>query len=107
MPFYRLHIKLDGQHVREFTLEDPRKDIELVYLDYKKRTNAKNGTGRVLYFDLVMIAEASLTYQEDRNEVFKPENNYGVKPAKAVLPWRKKTRKSYDSGPTLGERMRK
>ena len=107
MPFYRLNIKLDGQSVREFTLEDPRKDIELVYQDYKKRTNAKNGTGRVLYFDLVMIAEASLNYQQDRDEVFKPENEYGVKPPKQVLPWRKKHRKSYDSGPTLEERMRK
>ena len=107
MPFYRLHIKLDGQEVREFTIEDPRKDIEFVYLDYKKRVNAKNGTGRVIYFDLVMIAEASLTYQEDREEVFNAQNNYGLKPIKQVLPWRKKPRKSYEQGPTLGERRRK
>ena len=106
MPFYRIHIKLDGQAVREFTLEDPRKDIELVYLDYKKRVNAKNGTGRVIYFDLVMIAEASLGYQEDREEVFKPENNFGINP-QPVETNRKKQRKSYTSGPTLGERMKK
>ncbi len=107
MPFYRIHIKLDGEEVREFTLEDPRKDIELVYLDYKKRTNAKNGTGRVIYFDLVMIAEVSLTYREDREEVFKTENNFGINPAKPVETRRKKPHKNYSSGPTLGERMRK
>lgn len=107
MPFYRLHIKLDGKEVREFIIEDPRKDIEYVYLDYKKRVNAKNGTGRVIYFDLVMIAKISLTYQEDREEVFNPKNNYGLKPVKKVVPWRKKPRKSYDSGPTLGERVKK
>lgn len=55
MPHYRIQIKLDGQKVREFSIEDPRKDIELVYMDYKNRVNAKNGTGRVIYFDLVMI----------------------------------------------------
>ncbi len=107
MPFYRIHIKLDGQEVREFTIEDPRKDIELVYLDYKKRVNAKNGTGRVIYFDLVMIAEASRSYQEDREEVVKPENNYGVTPAKKVEIWRKKKRESSNSLPTLGERAKK
>ena len=79
MPYYRLHIKLDGQELREFTIEDPRINIEFVYLDYKKRVNAKNGSGRVIYFDLVMIAQASLVYQDDRDEVFRPENNYGVK----------------------------
>ena len=107
MPFYRLHIKLDGQEVREFTLEDPRKDIELVYLDYKKRVNAKNGTGRVIYFDLVMIAEVSLTYQEDRQEVFNAPNHYGLNQEKVEEQRRKKPQKSYATGPTLGERMKK
>ena len=41
--FYRIHIKLDGQEVREFTIENPSKDIELFYLGYKKRVNVKNG----------------------------------------------------------------
>ena len=107
MPFYRLHIKLDGEKVREFTIEDPRKDIDFVYLDYKKRVNAKNGTGRVIYFDLVMIADVSLTHQEDREEVFNPQNNYGVKVVKQVKFEGKKKRMSYDSGPTLGERRKK
>lgn len=106
MPFYRIHIKLDGQKVREFTIEDPRKDIELVYVDYKKRVNAKNGTGRVIYFDLVMIAEASQSYQEDRNEVFKPENNYGINQVKKEEIWRKKKRESSNSLSTLGERAK-
>ncbi len=107
MPHYRLHIKLDGQELQEFTIEDPRKDIDFVYLDYKKRVNAKNGTGRVIYFDLVMIAEVSLTYQEDREEVFNQVNNYGVKPGRQDPVRHKKHRKSYESGPTLGERRRK
>lgn len=106
MPFYRIHIKLDGQGVREFILEDPRKDIELVYLDYKKRTNSKNGTGRVIYFDLVMLAEASLAFRDDREEVFKPENNFGISPSKPVEMNRKKQQRNYTSGPTLGERRK-
>ena len=107
MPHYRIHIKLDGQEVREFNLEDPRKDIELVYLDYKKRVNAKNGTGRVIYFDLVMIAESSLSYQEDRQEVFNQGNTFGVKPKNELSITHKKQRKHYESGPALGDRMRK
>ncbi|MEO6682009.1 MAG: hypothetical protein ABIN48_04210 [Ginsengibacter sp.] len=114
MPFYRLHIKLDGQDVREFTIEDPRRDIELVYLDYKKRVNSKNGAGRVIYFDLVMIAEASLAYQDDREEVFNPENHFGLNldqhelnVNKEAESKRKKQRKTYMSGPSLGERIKK
>ena len=106
MPHYRIHIKLDGQEVREFNIEDPRKDIELVYLDYKKRVNAKNGTGRVIYFDLVMIAEASLSFQEDRDEGFKIGNTISVNPIQKVEIWRKKKRESSDSLPTLGERAK-
>lgn len=110
MPHYRIHIKLEGKDVQEFTIEDPRNAIDFVYLDYKKRVNAKNGTGRVIYFDLVMIAEASLAHQEDREEVFNPGNNYGVKEVKKVkeveVKW-KKQRRVYDEGPRLGDRMRK
>ncbi|MEO6682814.1 MAG: hypothetical protein ABIN48_08295 [Ginsengibacter sp.] len=100
MTHYRIHIKLDGQEVQEFTTEDSRKNIELFYLDYKKRVNAKNRTGRFIYFDLVMIAEASPAYQQDREEVVKPENNYGVTPTKKVEIWRKKKRESSNSLPT-------
>lgn len=107
MPHYRIHIKLDGQEVREFIIEDPRTNIEYVYQEYKKRVNAKNGTGRVIYFDLVMIAEASLTCEDDRKEVFNPGNNFGVEPVKPVEIKRKKQNRNYESRPTLGERMRK
>ena len=48
-----------------------------------------------------MIAEASLSYQDDRKEVFKTENNYEVKPVKKAESWKKKQRQSYDSLPTL------
>lgn len=33
MPSYRIHIKLDEQEVLKFTLYDPKKYIDLVYLD--------------------------------------------------------------------------
>lgn len=107
MPFYRIHIKLDGQDVREYNIEDPRKDIEYVYQDYKKRVNAKNGTGRVIYFDLVMVAEASLNVKEDREEVFNQDNNYRIKPPGETQVWKKKKRESSGNLPTLGERASK
>lgn len=107
MPHYRIHIKLEGKDVQEFTIEDPRNVIDFVYLDYKKRVNAKNGAGRVIYFDLVMVAEASLAYEGDREEVFNAGNNYGLQPVRKVEIRQKKQRKTYDAGPTLGERMRK
>lgn len=107
MPHYRLHIKLDGQEVKEFTIEDPRKDIDFVYLDYEKRVNSKNGTGRVIYFDLVMIAEVSLVYKNSREEVFNQGNNYGIKSKKEIEITCKKQRKNYKAGLTLGERIQK
>ena len=61
----------------------------------------------MIYFDLVMIAEASQAYQEDREDVVKPENNYGVTPARKVQIWRKKKRGSSNSLPTMGERAKK
>lgn len=61
MPPYRIHIKLDGQDdVREFIIEDSRINIEYVYQEYKKRVNTKNGTGWVIYFDFIVIAEHAL-----------------------------------------------
>lgn len=107
MPYYRIYIKPDGQDIREFIIEDPRKDIDFVYLEYKRKVNAKNGAGRVIYFDLVIIAEASLAYQEDREEVFNAENNFGVKPVKPIEIKRMKQNRNYESRPTLGERVRK
>jgi len=38
----------------------------------------KNGAGRVIYFDLVMLAEESLKHQEERKEVFNEQNNFGL-----------------------------
>ncbi len=102
MHYYRIHIKLDGQEVREFTIDDPRINIEYVYMEYKKRVNAKNGAGRVIYFDLVMISEASLSCQEDRDETFKQENNYRINPVKKDEIWKKKKRDSSNSFATLG-----
>lgn len=53
-----------------------------------------------------MIAEASQSYQENRDEVVKPENNYGITLGKKVEIWRKKKRESSNSLPTLGERAK-
>jgi hypothetical protein len=107
MPHYRLHIKLEGQNVREFIIEDFRKDIEFVYMDYKKRVNAKNGTGRVIYFDLVMIAECSLTTLEERKEVFNPVNNFGLFPVDEKEFVRTEKWRNYKEGPPLSERMKR
>lgn len=65
--------------------------------------NAKNGTGRVIYFDLVMIAKASLGYQDDREEVFNPGNNYGVKPVEPIEIKRKKQTGIMNQGRRWGE----
>ena len=34
-------------------------------MDFKRRINDKNGAGRVIFFDLFMIAEESLKHLED------------------------------------------
>jgi hypothetical protein len=78
MPHYRLTIKLENKEVKEYIIEDERKQIDFVYLDYRKRVYDKNGAGRVIYFDLVMLAEESLNHLEDRREVFNEENNFRV-----------------------------
>ena len=72
MPRYRITIKLEGKKVQEYNIDDPRKEIDLVYLDYRKRVRDKNGAGRVIYFDLVMIVDESVKHNEDRQEVYKP-----------------------------------
>ena len=78
MPHYRLTIKLENKNVKEFIIDDPRTQIDFVYLDYRKRVYQKNGAGRVTYFDLVMLAEESLNHLEDRKEVFNESNNFGL-----------------------------
>ena len=78
MPHYRITIKLENKDVKEFIIEDDRSQIDFVYLDYRKRVYQKNGAGRVIYFDLVMLAEESLNHQEDRKEVFNEQNNFGL-----------------------------
>ena len=78
MPHYRMTIKLENKNVKEFIIEDPRNQIDFVYLDYRKRVYKKNGAGRVTYFDMVMLAEESLNHLEDRKEVFNEQNNFGL-----------------------------
>ena len=71
-------IKLEDKNVQEFIIEDPRTQIDFVYLDYRKRVREKNGAGRVIYFDLVMLADESLKHLEDRKEVFNEKNNFCI-----------------------------
>src|SRR5665213_2553038 len=78
MPHCRINIKLEKQPVKEYIIEDGSKDIDLVYDNYRRRVIQKNGSGRVIYFDLVMIAEESLKRQGDRKEVYNQENNFGL-----------------------------
>src|ERR1019366_5543326 len=78
MPHYRINIKLQKQSVKEYIREDGCKDIDLVYDNYRRRVIQKNGSGRVIYFDLVMIAEESLKHQGDRKEGYNEQNNFGI-----------------------------
>lgn len=108
MPHYRINIKLEQEPVREFVIEDFRKDIDMVYLDYRRRVYEKNGAGRVTYFDLVMIATESIKHLEDRKEVFHEKNDYGILPHKPIPKEdTKKRRNRFGEGTTLGERARK
>ena len=106
MPNYRIHVKLEGKQLQEYEIFDYTKDIEDVYHDYRRRVIQKNGAGRVEYFDLVMIAEKSLLYKDDRQEVFNPENNFRISVAPATAPKRRKEKRSFTSGIPLGERRR-
>ena len=78
MPHYRINIKLEKQSVKEYIIEDGCKDIDLVYGNYRRRVIQKNGSGRVIYFDLVMIAEDSLKHLGDREEIYHEQNNFGI-----------------------------
>ena len=77
MPHFRIHIKLEQEDLKEYLIEDYRRDVDIVYCDYLRRTNEKNGAGRVIYFDLVMVAEQSLEHQDERKEVFNADNAFG------------------------------
>jgi hypothetical protein len=102
MPHYRLTIKLENKDVKEYIIEDPRKEIDFVYQDYRKRVHQKNGAGRVIYFDLVMIAEESLNHLEDRKEVFNEQNNFRVPEIQAPKKFKREPAKLM----TLGERAK-
>lgn len=78
MPHYRMTIKLEDKNVQEFIIDDTRIQIDFVYLDYRRRVREKNGTDRVIYFDLVMLADESLKHLEDREEVYNEKNNFGL-----------------------------
>ena len=104
MPKYRIHLKLEAKPLQEYVVFDAMNDIEFVYRHYHQRVISKNGSGRVEYFDLVMIAEASLLLQADRNEVFNPKNNFGLTEANIIKVKWKKEKRRFDSSTTLGER---
>src|SRR5665213_1105977 len=95
MPHYRITIKLENKNVQEFIIEDARNQIDFVYLDYRKRVYQKNGAGRVIYFDLVMLADESLKHQEDREEVYNQKNNFGLTPI--TFPKTKSRAEMHDS----------
>ncbi len=107
MPHYRINIKLEKQPVKEYIIEDGSKDIDLVYDNYRRRVIQKNGSGRVIYFDLVMITEESLKRQGDRKEVYNQENNFGLNEI-ANFPNNKTEfrRKGMNSLITLAERAK-
>lgn len=107
MPKYRIHVKLEAKALQEYVVFDAINDIEFVYRDYHQRVISKNGSGRVEYFDLVMIAEASLLLQADRKEMFNPENNFGLTDKINIYAKRKKEKRGYTSSTTLGERAAK
>ena len=104
MPHYRINIKLEQEAVKEYLIEDDRREVDLVYNDYRKRVFDKNGAGRVVYFDLVMISAESLQHLEDRMEVYNPANDFGYKPFIPTLTKWGKQKKAYDSKYTLAER---
>ena len=98
-------IKLEDKKVQEFIIDDPRTQIDFVYLDYRKRVYQKNGAGRVTYFDLVMLAEESMKRQEDREEVFNEKNNFGL--PEIPFPKKKLPDQRHNSPKmTLGERAK-
>ncbi len=106
MPHYRIHIKLEGEPVKEYLVNDCRNYVDDVYLDYRKRVNEKNGAGRVIYFDLVMLSEHSLLHLEERKEVFHEANDFGIS---IIGPAKKPANRKKEYGNatfTLGDRVR-
>ena len=107
MPHYRITIKLEKEPVKEYIIEDGRKEIDLVYGNYKRRVYDKNGAGRVIYFDLVMISEESLKHLEDRKEVYHEGNNFGLDSVGNIPYNNKVSRRKSGSTISLGERAKK
>jgi hypothetical protein len=104
MPHYRINIKLEQYPVTEYLIEDDRRELDLVYHDYRRRVFDKNGAGRVTYFDLVMVTEESIKHQADRKEVFHEKNEFGYHPTlPATTKW-KKERRTNELKLTLAER---
>ncbi|MGN6802558.1 MAG: hypothetical protein ACTHJN_11695 [Ginsengibacter sp.] len=103
MPHYRITIKLENEDVKEYIIEDERKQIDFVYLDYRTRVRRKNGAGRVQYFDCVMLAEERVKNQEDRLEVYNPGNNFGVNEVSFRKP-KEPHKVRHEPTMTLGER---
>lgn len=104
MPHYRINIKLEQEPVKEYLIEDERREVDLVYNDYRRRVRDKNGAGRVTYFDLVMVAAESLQHLGDRKEVYNEQNDFGYKPVVAAAPKWGKNRIQHESKPTMAHR---
>jgi hypothetical protein len=106
VPHYRINIKLEKQPVKEYIIEDGCKHIDLVYDNYRRRVIQKNGSGRVIYFDLVMIAEDSLKHLGDRKEVYNEQNNFGIDDLDFMIE-PKKPKRFHAIKLTLAERNKK
>ena len=102
MPNYRIHVKLEGKPLKEYVVYSAINEIDYIFNYYWQRVKSKNGTGRVEYFDLVMIAEKSLKFQADREEVFNPENNFRI--SSVTRTKKKKEKRGIPSNFTLGDR---
>ena len=107
MPHYRIYIKLEGEPLKEYLVDDCRKYVDDVYLDYRKRVNEKNGAGRVHYFDLVMISEHSFLHLEERKEVIHQANDFGISIICTTKEPANRKKEYGNSTFTLGDRMRK
>jgi len=106
MPHYRINIKIEKEAAKEYIIEDERKEVDIVYNEYRRRVNEKNGAGRVIYFDLVMIAEESLLHLGDRKEIFHEVNNFGLDDTAKVINNSGNRKNLPKSKPTL-EQLRK
>lgn len=94
---------MEDKNLEEYIIKDEHNQIDIVYLDYRKRVRQKNDAGRVVYFDCVILAEESMKSQEDRYDVYNHANNFGVQ----EISFRKKKEPSkvrHEPTMTLGER---